>query len=394
MKSVVVISFLLALLSVVACQSKPDGYVIKGSIEGAPENAWIYMTGEFWAPMHYYDSVQIKNGRFEFKGKVDVPELRYITYFKNPSQRVYGWKDITMIPLYLENSEIRFSVPYEDMPSKLDRNIIPGNLRIEGSHTHDLFTSYRKQVNPFALKYDSLRTIYADIYYNKKGVKEEMIRSMEGMLAIDDSIYNIGMEFIQQNPGSPVALYVAQRMDVKAYGREYAKEVAALFPDSVKITPKGQEAMKALLEQPVYVGDMLPDFEVLNTELQKMKLSEILKKGHYTLIDLWASWCGPCRAEIPNLKESYKRYHEDGFEIISVSIDDDMDVWKRAVSEEKMAWTQVCGANGKKFGKECMKLFGFESIPSCVLVNPEGRIVNLDARGAWLDMYLEDFYKH
>ncbi|WP_099290175.1 MULTISPECIES: TlpA disulfide reductase family protein [unclassified Butyricimonas] len=393
MKSVVTFSFLLTLLSLMAFQSKPKGYVIKGMIEGAPKDAWVYMTGEFDSPMHYYDSVKLKNGRFVFKGEVDGPELRYITYFKNPSQRVSGWKDIIMIPFYIENSEIRFSIPFEELPSKLVLEI-PRNLRIEGSRSHDLYAAYQKQVNPLILKDDSLFWAYGRAYYHNKGTKEDAVRCVRGMKAMQDSIHKIGVEFIRRNPESPVALYVAQNLGVRAYGREEAKRIATFFPESVKTTPQGQETMKALLERPVYVGDVLPDFEVLNTDLQAMKLSELVKKGHYTLVEFWASWCGPCRADIPHLKETYEQYREDEFDIISVSIDDDRAAWKDAVEKEKMKWTQVCGAKGKKFDKECVKLFGFNGIPSCVLVDKEGRIYSLSSRGGWLNMHLENIYKH
>ena len=81
------------LLSLVGCQSKPEGFVIKGEFQGAPENEWVYLTNT--GQTVYYDSVQLKKGKFEFKGKVDYPELRSITYFKDPSQRIYGW-DKTM----------------------------------------------------------------------------------------------------------------------------------------------------------------------------------------------------------------------------------------------------------------------------------------------------------
>lgn len=393
MKSVVVFSFLLTLLSVVACQGKPDGYVIKGNIEGAPENGWVYLTDSYWIPMVYYDSVQMKNGCFEFKGKVDSPKLRYITYYKNPSQRIYGWSNIMMIPFYLENSEIRISIPFSELPSKVTLEI-PPHLKIEGSHSHDLYAAYQKQVNPFILKNDSLFDVYRFAYYDNKGTKEDAMRGVRGMDAMDDSIFKTGVEFIRRNPESPVALHIGKKLSVNAYGREKAKEVAALFPESVKATPEGKEAMKSLLERPVYVGDVLPDFEVLNLDLQKVKLSELLRKGHYTLVEFWASWCSPCRGDIPHLKETYGRYHGDGFEMISVSIDDDTDAWKNAVKEEKMDWTQVCGANGKGFDKECMKLFGFTSVPSCVLVDKEGRVLSLKARAAWLDRYLEDIYQH
>ena len=97
------------LLSLVGCQSKPEGFVIKGEFQGAPENEWVYLmnTGQTM----YYDSVQLKKGRFEFKGKVDYPELRCITYFNDPSQRIYGswsyrymWKILLFGFLYLLQS--------------------------------------------------------------------------------------------------------------------------------------------------------------------------------------------------------------------------------------------------------------------------------------------------
>lgn len=394
MKSAVVFSFLLALMVLMAFQVKPDGYVIKGTIEGAPENGWIYMTGKLWSPMHYYDSVQIKNGRFEFKGKVDGPELRYITYFKDPSQRISGWDKIFMIPFYIENSEIQFSIPFQELPSKLTKKI-PDHLRIKGSHSHDLYTAYQEQVNPFVLQYDTLWNVYSKAFYYNKGTKEDMMRSLGGMYAMSDSIYKIGVEFIRRNPESPVALHVAKRLDVKTHGRESARKIAAFFPEAVKSTPEGQEAMKALLERPVYVGDMVPDFEVLNMDLQKVKLSELVKKGHYTLLEFWASWCAPCRGSVPFLKKTYERYQGDGFKVIFISIDDDTNAWKGAVREDKTEeWTQVCGAHGKGFNKECIKLFDFEGVPSCVLLDKEGRIVHLDARGGKLDKLLEDLYKH
>ena len=81
----------------------------------------------------------------------------------------------------------------------------------------------------------------------------------------------------------------------------------------------------------------------MTTGLKKVKLSGILRKGHYTLVELWASWCGPCRADIPHLKETYERYHGKGFDMVSISIDDDTDAWLKAVKEEGMAWTGLRG---------------------------------------------------
>ena len=387
MKLIIIFCFL---LSLGGCQGKPEGYVIKGELVGAPENEWVFLTN--LGQSVYYDSVQLKKGHFEFKGKVEGPELRCITYFKDPAQRVYGWDKIMTIPIYVENSEIQVSLPFAEIPSK-SVNEIPGNLRIKGSHSHDLYASYKVRVNPFVLKNDSLFDAYRHVYYYKKGTEEDVFCCVREMNAMRDSIYNVGVEFIRQHPDSPVALYIGQNLKVRAYARENAKLVAKLFPEAIKITPEGEKTLKVLLEQPLYVGDVLPDFDVLNTDLQKVKLSDLLKKGHYTLVELWASWCGPCRADIPHLKEPYERYHGKGFEMISISIDDDMEAWVKAVKEEGMDWIQVCGANGKSYYKECMKLFGVTGVPSCVLVDAEGLVLSTNARGGWLNEILASIYQ-
>ena len=136
----------------------------------------------------------------------------------------------------------------------------------------------------------------------------------------------------------------------------------------------------------------MPDFLVMDINSNEKKLSECVHKGRYTLVELWASWCGPCRHDIPHLKETYKRFHEKGFDIVSVSIDDEMDKWKSAVSREGMEWTQVCGAKGVKYGKECMQAFGVNAVPSGFLIDPQGKVIDVAARGGWLNMKLIELF--
>ena len=385
-----VIIILCCLWMFVACQNKPEGYILKGALEGAPDGDWVFLTD--MGQKVYHDSVQLKNGQFEFKGKVEYPELRCVTYFKDPSQRVYGWKNILVIPVYVENSEIRITLPFAEMPSKSDK-ALPGNLRVEGSSVHDLYAAYKVMEAPLLVREDSLFDAYRSLYYYKTGTEEDVFRCVREMDATRDRLFNVGVEFIRHHPASPVALYVARQLKVRSYTREKAEAVAALFPDDIKTTSDGRETMKALLERPLYVGDILPDFDVLTTDLKTVKLSGLLTKGHYTLVELWASWCGPCRADIPHLKETYQRYHPEGFELISISIDDDRQAWLEAVEQENMPWMQVCGANGVSYDKECMELFGTSGVPSCVLIDGEGKVLSTNARGGWLNEKLTSIYK-
>lgn len=385
---VIIILFCLGMIA--ACQSQQSGYVLKGELQGAPEGDWVFLTNTDHNV--FYDSVQLKNGQFEFRGVVESPELRGVTYFKDPAQRVYGWKDILTVPVYMENTEILFSVPFTDMPSKIDKGV-PGSLRVEGSKTHDLYADYKKTEIPLLVKDDSLFDAYRELYYYNAGTEEDVFCCVREMDATRDVIFQTGVEFIRRHADSPVALHVAQQLKVRSYSREKAQEVADLIPVDMKMTPAGKATMTALLECPLYVGDVLPDFDVLTTDLKTIKLSELLKRGHYTLVELWASWCGPCRGDIPHLKETYKRYHAEGFDIVSISIDDDTQAWLKAVKEENMEWSQVCGANGKGYDKECMLLFGTSGVPACVLVDGEGKVLSTNARGGWLNEKLASIYK-
>ncbi|HCD93203.1 MAG TPA: hypothetical protein DEQ93_08190 [Odoribacter splanchnicus] len=277
---------LAGLLMLGACTGKPEGFVLKGELKGAPDDHWVFLTNT--GQTHYYDSTRLKNGRFEFKGKVDGPELRCITYFKDPSQRVFGWDKILNIPVYVENAAIQVTLPFAEMPSKLQKEL-PAGLQVKGSESHDLYMAYKRRVTPFVLQNDSLFDAYRHVYYYKKGTEEDVFRCVREMDAVRDSIFYTGVGFIRRHISSPVAVYVAKGLNVRAHERRVAREVAGLFPEEFRKTPEGQKLEKAVLGQPLYVGDVLPDFEVLTTGLKKVKLSGILRKGHYTLVELWAS---------------------------------------------------------------------------------------------------------
>ena len=385
------IIILFSLWVMIACQAKQEGYVLKGDLVGAPDGDWVFLTD--MNQKVYYDSVQLQNGKFEFKGKLESPKLYAVTYFKDPTQRVYGWNNILTVPVFMENAEVHFSIPFSDMPSKLEE-AMPISLQITGSRSHDLYAAYRKDVVPLILKDDSLFNAYRQVYYYKKGTEEDVFRCVREMDEVREAIFDAGVDFICEHADSPVALYVAGTLKVSVYGRERAEQIAASLPVDVKMTQEGEQTVEWLLHRPLYKGDILPDFEVLTTDLDTVKLSTLLKKGHYTLVELWASWCGPCRADIPHLKETYERYHDKGFEMVSISIDDDAEAWLKAVKEEAMPWKQVCGANGKSCDKECMQLFGVTGVPSCVLIDGNGKVISMNARGGWLNEKLSTLFKN
>ena len=153
------------------------------------------------------------------------------------------------------------------------------------------------------------------------------------------------------------------------------------------MTPKGREVLaKADTVKACAIGSPYIDLALQDVEGNPVKLSECIEPGKYTLVEFWASWCGPCRGEIPHLKKVYELYHAEGFNIVSISMDAKKTDWTKAIENEGMEWTQL--SDLKAFEGPIHRLYNFDGIPYCVLVNPEGVIVHHNARGPELDNIL------
>lgn len=150
----------------------------------------------------------------------------------------------------------------------------------------------------------------------------------------------------------------------------------------------GVEAKKTIDKlRAVTIGYMAPDFTLPDSSTKK-KYSLSSFRGKYVLVDFWASWCGPCKGEIPYMKTAYERFHAKGFEILSVSLDEKRDAWLNALKQFNMPWYQVSDSKG--FRSVVNDLYPIPSIPKTLLLDKEGKIIATDLRGDALDRKLEE----
>ncbi len=163
-----------------------------------------------------------------------------------------------------------------------------------------------------------------------------------------------------------------------------------ILTDRVKQSAPGlklKDAVEALAS--VSVGGTAPDITLMTPDNKEFSLSSL--RGHYVLLDFWASWCGPCLREVPNVKAIYEKYHDKGFEIFGVSLDETAGPWKAAIKKNDMNWHHVSSLKGW----ECpvAKQYNVTGIPRMYIIDPEGKIIAQDLRGEELANFVAGLYE-
>jgi thiol-disulfide isomerase/thioredoxin len=139
------------------------------------------------------------------------------------------------------------------------------------------------------------------------------------------------------------------------------------------------------------IGKKFIDFEEPDQNGKMHKLSEFAGQGKWVLVDFWASWCGPCKAEMPNVAEAYKKYHDKGFEVVGVSYDDNKEKWVKAIADWNMPWIHLSDLSG--WDNPASALYGIDAIPDNLLIDPEGTVVARGLRGEKLQAKLAEIFK-
>ena len=320
--------FLIVAIIAISCTQKEDKNVlVSGNVEGV-ENGTVYLQKFRNKSFYVIDSSEIVDGEFSFSTNVELPEI-------------YG--------LSLDTTRNSFLLFLDENPAsvRLDSANYYRNTKVEGSDLHNLFVEYKSERN----------------------------------VEIDS--------FIRQHPSSLVSAYALYRDYSYRLSPEEIRSNIDLLDSSLLNTPY-VEVLEELIPtlEGVAVGNEAPNFVADDTEGNAVEFSNHIGKSKYLLLDFWASWCGPCRRENPNIVKAYEEYKDKGFDIFAVSLDSSRDGWVAAIEKDGLDWTNV--SDLLLWDSEPAKLYGVRAIPSNFLIDENGVIVARNLKGEDLHNTLND----
>ena len=313
--------------------------MIDGKLTGNVENAVVKIFDAADPTMTVVDSAVVKEGKFQLKGKVDEPTMFQLT-IDLPDASLSEQERTLAYAFYVENAPMTFTADAATMPTLFyipDRKTV--NPVITGSPTQELNEKFNAQMADKENRLSELSEKQASVYYSTEertdSIIAEAVRMESEIEALRKECNDARLDFIRKNAASIVALDQAGIL-------VYADELTTTDVDEILkvLEPswKGKARYDLLVQQMttkknMALGSVIPDADFSTTDGKTVKLHDVLPKEGYALVEFWASWCSPCRAEIPHLKQIVSKY--PAFHIISLSVDDDDAAWKKALDQDK-----------------------------------------------------------
>ncbi|MFM1775776.1 MAG: hypothetical protein RJA53_1386 [Bacteroidota bacterium] len=373
---------LLVLASFAANAQEAQNFTVSGTLQNIslPVNKVYYSYRVDGVTVR--DSVAPTDGKYSFSGKTSEPIMATLfVRYKNDAAgkpiKMFQPRDYASVFVTAGSIQVTSVDSFS-------------NVTVAGSKAHDAYLALTKQTKPVNDKMQAASKAYSAAYQAKDSATMKTLDATFD--ALDAEMKEVYKGYLNANNNSPIAMYALGQMAGWDINPEVVEPIYKALSESARATPSGKAfAEKIVTAKKTAVGAMAMDFTQNDTLDVPVSLSSF--KGKYVLIDFWASWCGPCRQENPNVVKAFQTYNAKGFTVLGVSLDQPgaKDKWMKAIHDDNLTWTQV--SDLKYWDNQVAKQYGIQAIPQNFLVDPAGKIIAKNIRGEELSSKLATIFK-